>query len=769
MVVGKHKEAECIRSISNWSHIEKSHLFDTNEFNPKSVSKLLPTAAPKLDALIKNIKEIDERDHKKYGKQFKHMIFTDIHNAKYGVKIIGSALIANGFHHIYDNKFKLDTETHKKGTNFAVLCSTTIFKKPLKAKLRKQLLGIFNERPENTHGEKLRIIVLDHGFKEGIDLFDVKYVHLFEPLLTHTDERQAIGRATRYCGQKGLRFDPQLGWQLHVYRYDVGFLNKNITMHEAYVEASGLDFRRLVFANELQNVCKEAAVDYELNLPIHEFDITLESKSRTPISINDIEFSIESSKPKKTKIKGKTIGGGKIKKFHPKPPIKKKSFQGMRKYIIERFGKYKWPSALMENQCKPAEEKSGGNISVNNFTPSQNFVRQYFDPRSAYKGLLAWHGVGVGKTCTAIATATTGFEPRNYTILWVTRHTLKADIWKNMFDTICSISLQLKVRDGFEIPEDAKKHPRKYLTNKWMMPISYKQFSNALAGKNSIYKELVKRNGAEDPLRNTLLIIDEAHKLYATNMKSTEKPNTDLITKSIMESYEKSKEASVRLLLLTATPYTNDPMDLIKLLNLMRDPMIDGHLPNDFDMFEEKYLNDKGIFSNHGKKDFMDDIAGYISYLNRERDARQFAYPVFHSRNVGITTSKISEQEEIVVETINHIHKVKTTIAESKEKINDAKVRVKDELAEAIAKCKPIKPIKDRDECKEKAKKASNKFKDQLLGDLEQKMKELNVKLITGKEDLKESKKYLNEIKKTDMSQEAKLIKRCKVIMPTVI
>ena len=65
----------------------------------------------------------------------------------------------------------------------------------------------------------MRFIILDSGFKEGIDLFDVKYVHIFEPANTIADLKQVIGRATRTCGQRGLEFIENIGWPLYVYNY----------------------------------------------------------------------------------------------------------------------------------------------------------------------------------------------------------------------------------------------------------------------------------------------------------------------------------------------------------------------------------------------------------------------------------------------------------------------------------------------------------------------------------------------------------------------
>ena len=37
--------------------------------------------------------------------------------------------------------------------------------------------------------------------------------------MTIADLKQTIGRATRTCGQKGLEFQPNIGWPLYVYNY----------------------------------------------------------------------------------------------------------------------------------------------------------------------------------------------------------------------------------------------------------------------------------------------------------------------------------------------------------------------------------------------------------------------------------------------------------------------------------------------------------------------------------------------------------------------
>ena len=158
--------------------------------------------------------------------------------------------------------------------------------------------------------------------------------------------------------------------------------------------------------------------------------------------------------------------------------------------------------------------------------------------------------------------------------------------------------------------------------------MSYKQFTNLVSKENKMYQALVKKNGATDPLKKTLLIIDEAHKLYSEigGMSTLEKPNMKILHETIMNSYNVSGVNSVKLLLMTATPITNNPMELIKLLNLCKP--FEEQMPTIFEDFSDKYLNEQGTFSNVGKSEYLNDIAGYISYLNREKDIRQFAQPV---------------------------------------------------------------------------------------------------------------------------------------------
>ena len=688
------KKAECIRNRTNFTVPKSYHLVDKKDFNPDMLNLYIDNdASPKLKLLLDKIKLLDEQDMRLSGKLHKHLIFTDVNRSTYGAKILASALTASGMNLVYHPQGKGfsmvdDSELRKtKSNNYAALLSKSFFERPVNTKIRKAVLDKFNSRPDNTYGELIRFIILDQGFKEGIDLFDVKYVHLFEPLAVNADEKQAIGRATRFCGQKGLEFHPRYGWPLYVFKYDV-VIPKELqhkymdseTLFELYIKNSNLDMRKIIFANELENATIGASVDKELNKAIHQFAI---------------------EKPANILKSGSRGGGGAVgkpKSTKATPPAKIMNLEKMQEYIKKNFGTFKYPALVLENKCVGGGVGGGANGNIVSFTPTQDFVRHYFQPQSAYKGILLHHSVGTGKTCTAIATATTSFDVENYTILWVTRHTLKADIWKNMFGQVCSIDIQDKIKKGLVLPNKITSKS-KYISANWMEPISYKQFSNMLFKKNKIYAEMVKRNGVEDPLRKTLLIIDEAHKLYSPTVAKSERPNTTKLEEMIQKSYNKSGADSVRVMLMTATPFTEDGMEMIKLLNLLRE---DDKIEADFGKFSNTYLDAGGYFTNVGLRQFQDKVSGYISYLNRSQDARNFAHPVIKNVYAKMSLEGIEEVSSA---------DVKLQVSkETKEKIK----AIKSELKEIVKQEKEYEKNtkKDGKEEKECVKLVNKNYKD---------------------------------------------------------
>lgn len=697
------KKAECIRHMMNWSNMKRTHIFGKSTFDVQSVRQDLPIASPKLNSLIENIKKLDENDHKKHKTTFKHMIFSDVIKRGYGAKIIASALDTHGFIHAYDKDFNIQLQPN----SFAVLASTQIYTKPITTHFKKHLLDVFNKRPDNIHGENIRIIVLDSGYREGIDLFDVKYVHLFEPFLTIADEKQAIGRALRYCGQKGLHYNN--GWTVQVFKYEHSLspklqekYNNAKTSYDMILKETPIDPTWQQLTIEIEEIAKKAAIDAAYTYNIH--------------------YAHSKTQPNST--------------ISPSSP-------------------YNWIPITNENLCTIKANKPQKLLE---YSPTQLFIRHYFQPQTPIKGMLLWHSVGSGKTCSAIAAASTHWEAEGYTILWVTRVTLRTDVYKNIFDTqqSCLERIRNLVEADIDIPNDPVKK-KKLLSRLWLPPISFKQFTNLLNKQNRLYDYLLKLNGFNDPFKRTLIIIDEAHLMQSPTLKDKERPDIDLLKKWLRYSYKTSGQDSARLLLMTATPITDNPYNFIKLMNLTSETDI----PEDPQAFQETYLQIPPIkFTKQGQALFSKQISNRISYLDRTRDYRQFAQPT-----ITTITTPISEPYDITP-LQNTISNLENDITELKKlKLGDTKKRFLEELdkqtQQKLNDCESKPTPKAKKECITETKKSAREEK-QLIDD------KARVLVADAKEQIQQSKEKQKAIKaeikekrKNDNSIASQIARRC--------
>ena len=741
------KKAKCIRNTSTWSHIEKNQKFDTPGFKKTEVIENLNAYSPRMLKLMENIQELDKKDLEENGKLFKHVIYSDVQGI-YGSKMVASVLTANDYKMCYNKNLKLLSNNKN---SFALLTSSVIYGKPFPATLKKDILSVFNERPHNIYGEKIRFIIIDSGYKEGIDLFDVKYFHILEPVITKAEETQVLGRGLRFCGQAGLPFNPNTGWKLNVFKYNMKYTN-DMDSFQLYLKHSNIDLSYINMTADLENLLRISAVDKHLIKNLHippktRFDkVFSESSNKKDITVNvygklyhnnvpikcklkchgplqathngllllaaintnytyynvmndkypkntlcnklptddllcknvnelwmkPVQFLIKNAKSLITKI-DMLVSEKKISfknyndimefinlyyniellnttKNNLKPPSIFYNYLDLQRYIKINFKKLIWAKTKIENLCIKKEEDD---ITL---TPTQTFIKTYFTPNNINKGILLNHSVGTGKTCAAISTSVS-FVKENYTILWVTRHTLKQDVWKNMFDKVCN-SILGDVKD--------KKEKLKIIKQNWFPIISYKQFTNLIAKKNQYYKDLVKINGSEDPFKNTLIIIDEAHKLFTNDLKPIERPDVIKLKQALHNSYELSRNNSCKVVLLSATPITEDVMSLNKMLNLILP--VNSQLPENYEIFKQQYCDINGLITTEGAISYINNISGIVSHLNRSGDIRQFAYPVYTDiMSVPPPSENYSEKLKLVENTLKNTKDKATIKTEIKE------------------------------------------------------------------------------------------------------
>ena len=124
------KEAQCIRDVSSWSRVGPDLKFDSTKFNPEVIKSSIELMSPKMVALFKKIEELDKQDLETTGKLYKHLIYSDV-SGVYGVKMVASCFIANGFSNVYSNNLKMKDNAilEKTKSNKIVLKSSSKYSK----------------------------------------------------------------------------------------------------------------------------------------------------------------------------------------------------------------------------------------------------------------------------------------------------------------------------------------------------------------------------------------------------------------------------------------------------------------------------------------------------------------------------------------------------------------------------------------------------------------------------------------------------------------
>ncbi len=208
--------ATCIKKNENITEFSRKELKD---FPIADIA----TRSPKLAKLFANIEKLNQQDMKKHGHQYKHYIFVN-NKTEYGIRLVIAAFMAKPGYNLLNTERKTIASSKKGQNNFGFLASSLFNGINYDTqKFRKEIMGVYNDRTKNVYGEQMNIILLDSGFKEGIDLFDVKYVHIFDELKNDSETKQAVGRALRFCGQKGLPFVKGKGWSIEVFNYKLKF------------------------------------------------------------------------------------------------------------------------------------------------------------------------------------------------------------------------------------------------------------------------------------------------------------------------------------------------------------------------------------------------------------------------------------------------------------------------------------------------------------------------------------------------------------------
>jgi superfamily II DNA or RNA helicase len=281
----------------------------------------------------------------------------------------------------------------------------------------------------------------------------------------------------------------------------------------------------------------------------------------------------------------------------------------MNSKIIEKFKKYKLKKSTetMEDICKP-----------NNFKlqPQQAFLRDYFTYFHSKKntlngkGLLIYHKIGAGKTCTVISITEQFKEKMNIMVV------LPAALIGNFKDELRSECGNYMTKDEREEIKQLSPKDKYYTTilnkvderiDEYYTIYSYHKFV-----------ELCENNKIK--LKNTLLVVDEIQ-----NMISESGPFYENIKKVIDKSDDKT-----RIILLSATPMFDKPEEIALTLNLLK-PKEEMPIGTEFNStFLQQIQTDSGIdYKLKNIDEFKKYLPNLISYY-RGAPPQSFPKTIFN-------------------------------------------------------------------------------------------------------------------------------------------
>lgn len=319
-------------------------------------------------------------------------------------------------------------------------------------------------------------------------------------------------------------------------------------------------------------------------------------------------------------------------------------------------------NVLIESAC------SGFELS-----PHQLFVKQLISSQTPYNSLLLYHGLGSGKTCSAIGISE---EMRDFMRYMGIKKKIYVLATKNVQDNFKHQLFdenKLELKDGVytlrscvgnklidEInianirtikPEQLKSYINQ-LIRKYYDIMGYLEFANEVERQLNIAvgdetdaekRKRKEQNWIKNAFSNTMIIIDEVH-----NIREMKESNDENVKKIQMILKKVAKYShNMKLVILSATPMYNDVREIIWILNILR--LNDGRerikVSDIFD--KEGGLVKDAMGQDVGKKRLENLARGYISFVRGE-DPYSFPYRIFPSLfNDKKSVFKLEEQPSV--------------------------------------------------------------------------------------------------------------------------
>lgn len=305
-------------------------------------------------------------------------------------------------------------------------------------------------------------------------------------------------------------------------------------------------------------------------------------------------------------------------------------------------------------QLKSVEEESERLCNMKmELSPHQIFVRNFLSVETPYKGLLLYHGLGSGKTCSAITICeeyrlqNTNYN-KDHRILVIASKNVQDNFRVQLFDerklelinglwniTGCvSQSLANEVNPTFmkNIKKSQMVRQINVLIDKHYQFVGYRQFGNMVSRRLELLRNQTKldpksfkvkeKQVLKQMFSNRLIVIDEVQNIR-TNKGKEDMESIDVDEKVFQLLMSIVKRAvNLKLVLMSATPMYDSYEEILSIINLLN--ANDGRsLISRSEIFDVN-----GDFKERGKELFIQKITGYVSVVRGE-NPYLFPYRVY--------------------------------------------------------------------------------------------------------------------------------------------
>jgi superfamily II DNA or RNA helicase len=268
----------------------------------------------------------------------------------------------------------------------------------------------------------------------------------------------------------------------------------------------------------------------------------------------------------------------------------------------------------------------------------QLFVSNFINPSTNNKGLLLFHKIGAGKTCAAVQIAEKWKNHRQ--IIMVCPASLVGNFYKELRSEctgdVYISKLERTELKSLDILSDEYKQMIKSINqriDKYYQIYSYNKFV-----------DLIKRKKLK--LDNTLLIIDEVQ-----NVVSEHGSYYQVISAAI-----KKAPANFRIVIMSATPIFDKPMELGLTLNLLRPDEFPVGIKFNDTYIDYQVIDNKPYYNIKNDKDLRLKLNGLVSYY---QGAPSYVFPERIQRIVKCPMSKYQyECYKVVQEREGQINKL---------------------------------------------------------------------------------------------------------------